>query len=123
MQEFPLRVVMTVVTRRLPVSTLQTIWSLFPTSRPTHETVDSTYYKYSRPFSTTTRHGANADYARAAKYLNQKGLDEQESQIGDAISHEKQEKEKQVRTPWHRQGSDVPPVARPRSAGAMTKGG
>ena len=31
-------------------------------------------------------------------------------------------KEKQVRKPWHREGTDQPPVARPRSAGAMTKG-
>ncbi|KAI9673188.1 MAG: hypothetical protein M1817_003051 [Caeruleum heppii] len=33
-----------------------------------------------------------------------------------------EEKEKQARTPWHREGTDVPPVARQRSAGAMTKG-
>ncbi|KAI4144265.1 MAG: hypothetical protein L6R39_004259, partial [Caloplaca ligustica] len=33
-----------------------------------------------------------------------------------------QEKEKQTRAPWHREGSNTPPVARPRSAGAMTKG-
>lgn len=34
----------------------------------------------------------------------------------------KEDKSKQIRTPWHREGSDVPPVARQRSAGAMTKG-
>jgi hypothetical protein len=28
----------------------------------------------------------------------------------------------QARTPWHREGSDKPPVKRMRSAGAMTKG-
>ncbi|KAH7135963.1 hypothetical protein B0J11DRAFT_519616 [Dendryphion nanum] len=33
-----------------------------------------------------------------------------------------EDKGKQIRTPWHREGSDVPPVARQRSAGAMTKG-
>jgi len=33
-----------------------------------------------------------------------------------------QEKEKQTKAPWHREGSDIPPVARQRSAGAMTKG-
>lgn len=32
------------------------------------------------------------------------------------------EKEKQNKAPWHREGSDVPPVARQRSAGAMIKG-
>lgn len=33
-----------------------------------------------------------------------------------------QQEEKQARTPWHREGSDTPPVARERSAGATTKG-
>ncbi|KAF2178375.1 hypothetical protein K469DRAFT_599714 [Zopfia rhizophila CBS 207.26] len=33
-----------------------------------------------------------------------------------------EDKEKQIRTPWHREGSDQPPVARQRSVGAMTKG-
>ena len=32
------------------------------------------------------------------------------------------EKEKQRKAPWHREGSDIPPVARQRSAGAMVKG-
>lgn len=35
---------------------------------------------------------------------------------------EEQSKEKQMRSPWMRAGSEKPPVARPRSAGAMTKG-
>ena len=33
-----------------------------------------------------------------------------------------QEKEKQTRAPWHREGASVPPVNRARAAGAMTKG-
>lgn len=32
------------------------------------------------------------------------------------------DKEKQNKAPWHREGSDIPPVARQRSAGATTKG-
>lgn len=32
------------------------------------------------------------------------------------------DKKKQIRTPWHREGSDRAPVATNRSAGAMTKG-
>ncbi|KAK3115186.1 hypothetical protein LTR53_005735 [Teratosphaeriaceae sp. CCFEE 6253] len=35
---------------------------------------------------------------------------------------EAESKTKQVRSPWMREGSDVPPVSRNRSAGAMTKG-
>lgn len=59
------------------------------------------------------------DYAQQARDLNQKGLDEQEAQLEDALE---EEKEKQVRAPWHREGADQPPVKRNRSAGAMTKG-
>jgi hypothetical protein len=33
-----------------------------------------------------------------------------------------EDKGKQIRTPWMREGADEPPVARQRSAGAMTKG-
>ncbi|CZT46081.1 related to COQ2-para-hydroxybenzoate--polyprenyltransferase [Rhynchosporium secalis] len=58
-----------------------------------------------------------------AKALNQKGLDEEvdgfHKQIDNAIG---QAKELQAKTPWHREGSDKPPVVRNRSAGAMTKG-
>ena len=35
---------------------------------------------------------------------------------------DKQQEDKQARTPWHREGSDTPPVARQHSAGAMTQG-
>ena len=72
-----------------------------------------------RSFVTTTPLLADKSHAQTAKELNQKGLDEHESGITDSIS---QEKEKQIRTPWHREGSNVPPVGRQRSAGAMTKG-
>jgi hypothetical protein len=75
-----------------------------------------------RVFSTTTK-WRKEDYAAKAKELNQKGLDEHEkgfnTQIDDAIG---EAKELQARTPWHREGSDQPPVKRMRSAGAMTKG-
>lgn len=42
-----------------------------------------------------------------------------ESTIEKAISADK---DKQNKAPWHREGSDIPPVARQRSAGAMIKG-
>ncbi|KAL8816020.1 MAG: hypothetical protein Q9223_004906 [Gallowayella weberi] len=54
----------------------------------------------------------------ASKEPPQKGDDAPETDINEAIA---QEKEKQTRAPWHRQGSNTPPVARQRSAGAMTK--
>jgi calcium uniporter protein, mitochondrial len=62
-------------------------------------------------------------YASQAKELNKKGQEKQEdgikSQLDDTIG---EAKELQARTPWHREGSDQPPVKRNRSAGAMTKG-
>jgi hypothetical protein len=57
--------------------------------------------------------------AQKARDLNQQGIDEQESSLDSALS---EEREKQARTPWHREGADEPPVRRQRSAGAMTKG-
>lgn len=58
-------------------------------------------------------------YAQKAKDLNQQGIDAQMSEYDTAIADEK---EKQTRAPWHREGADTPPVRRQRSAGAMTKG-
>jgi hypothetical protein len=54
-----------------------------------------------------------------AKDLNQQGVDNEMSKFDDAVDAER---EKQARTPWHREGADKPPVSRPRSASAMTKG-
>lgn len=51
--------------------------------------------------------------------VSQNITDEEKKDFDRAIA---ENKEKQIRTPWHREGSDVPPVARQRSASAMTKG-
>ena len=58
-------------------------------------------------------------YEQKAKDLNQQGIDAQMSEYDTAIADEK---EKQTRAPWHREGADTPPVRRQRSASAMTKG-
>lgn len=60
-----------------------------------------------------------ASYEQKAKALNQEGVDQQLNDYDAGIA---EEKEKQKRAPWHREGSDEPPVRRQRSAGAMTKG-
>jgi hypothetical protein len=54
-----------------------------------------------------------------AEELNNKISEEEQRDYDQRVAHDKQ---KQIRTPWHREGSDEPPVARQRSAGAMTKG-
>lgn len=71
-----------------------------------------------RHFAVSTQNFADG-YAETAEALHQKGLVEQESDIQD---HFKQAHEKQVKTPWHREGSSVPPVNQLQSAGPMTKG-
>ncbi|KAF2036612.1 hypothetical protein EK21DRAFT_51940 [Setomelanomma holmii] len=57
--------------------------------------------------------------ARPAAELNDNITQEEKDHFAKKLQ---EDKGKQIRTPWHREGSDVPPVARQRSAGAMTKG-
>ena len=54
-----------------------------------------------------------------AAQLHQDPTQEELSHFDRAVA---EDKNKQIRTPWMREGSDQPPVARQRSAGAMTKG-
>jgi hypothetical protein len=82
----------------------------------------SSSQSFNRVFSSTNLQ-RKEDYTARAKELHQKSADEHEddfhSQIDNAMG---QAKELQTRTPWHREGSDKPPVKRMRSAGAVTKG-
>lgn len=57
--------------------------------------------------------------ARPASELNNNITQEEKDDFARKLQ---EDKGKQIRTPWHREGSDIPPVARQRSAGAMTKG-
>jgi hypothetical protein len=57
--------------------------------------------------------------ARPATKLNEKITQEEKDHFAVKL---REDRGKQIRTPWHREGSDTPPVARQRSAGAMTKG-
>jgi hypothetical protein len=95
-------------------------------SRPS--TLLQSWIPFSRPFSSAESLWKQSAATDQAKRLSQQSLDEQESefkdggfdnQIDNAIGAQK---ELQARTPWHREGSDKPPVKRLRSAGAMTKG-
>ena len=60
-----------------------------------------------------------SSYAQPAHKLSQDVSHEEKSHYDAVIEHSK---EQQVRSPWTRAGSDLPPVARQRSAGAMVKG-
>lgn len=61
----------------------------------------------------------NNSNARPASELNDNITQEEKDHFARKLE---EDKGKQIRTPWHREGSDQPPVARQRSAGAMTKG-
>jgi hypothetical protein len=80
-----------------------------------------------RTFTLTAKLGAEApkfnqynnSNARPASELNDNITQEEKDHFAKKLE---EDKGKQIRTPWHREGSDVAPVARQRSAGAMTKG-
>jgi hypothetical protein len=76
-----------------------------------------------RPFS-SSRAWSNENSTAKAKAPNGRDQETHEqqafnTQIDNAVG---EAKELQTRTPWHREGTDKPPVKRQRSAGAMTKG-
>jgi hypothetical protein len=76
-----------------------------------------------QPFS-STRIWRRDQEAERAKAPDKNRLVEHERgfhrQIDNAFG---EAKELQRRTPWHREGTDKPPVKKMRNAGAMTKGG
>lgn len=77
--------------------------------------------RYLKPFSHSSKHlSSTLLRCQTTRFLHQDVHHQQPAKWDDAIV---QEKEKQIRTPWHREGAEEPPVKKPRSAGAMTKGG
>jgi len=63
--------------------------------------------------------GYDNSNARPAVELDHNVTQEEKDDFAKRLA---EDKGKQIKTPWHREGSDTPPVARQRSAGAMTKG-
>lgn len=77
-----------------------------------------------RPFSVTTSNFIQertdtSSNSQPARDLNNNVTEEEKKDFDQKVA---EDKGKQIRTPWHREGSDIPPVSRLRSAGAMTKG-
>ena len=71
------------------------------------------------PNPTASELGEHSSYAQPAHKVSQSVSQEEEDHYDRLVEHSK---EQQVRSPWMRAGSDTPPVARQRSASAMTKG-
>ncbi|KAL8729819.1 MAG: hypothetical protein Q9181_004865 [Wetmoreana brouardii] len=97
------------------------IWPVVGTCLQFHllQTSDGPVLARVAVFSHSSRVEVEGRYTGPAKELHQKSNDAQEYDLNEAIA---QEKEKQTKAPWHREGSNIPPVARQRSASAMTKG-
>jgi calcium uniporter protein, mitochondrial len=76
-----------------------------------------------RAFTNATRLALETDsgsaYTRPAQNLSQDITPEEKVHWDKQLA---EDKTAQIRTPWHREGSDEAPAARQRSAGAMTKG-
>ncbi|KAF2103798.1 hypothetical protein NA57DRAFT_70007 [Rhizodiscina lignyota] len=84
------------------------------TSKPATGHIFRTIITSSKP------HASDSSYAAPAEKLNHDVSEEEKLDYDRRIAEEG--KERQIRTPWHRAGSEAPPVARERSAGAMTRG-
>ncbi|EGP83723.1 uncharacterized protein MYCGRDRAFT_62800 [Zymoseptoria tritici IPO323] len=66
-----------------------------------------------------TKSAPDSSFSRPAAELSHNVTQDEKDHFSRVESESKQ---MQARSPWTREGSDVPPVHRPRSAGAMTKG-
>ena len=65
----------------------------------------------------------NGESSSSAKAPHDKNPNPERTTYGSHVEDEiGQLKKNQLKTPWHREGSDKPPVRRLRSASAMTKG-
>ncbi|KAF2434584.1 hypothetical protein EJ08DRAFT_646529 [Tothia fuscella] len=79
--------------------------------------ISSRHFSVTRPLKVDAE--SDASHSQPASDLHHEISSEEKSHYDKAIAADKG---RQIRTPWHRDGSDKPPVARERSAGAMTKG-
>lgn len=61
----------------------------------------------------------DSSHSQPAHKLSHNVSDEEKNHYDNMVEHSKAN---QIKSPWMREGSDTPPVARQRSAGAMTKG-
>jgi hypothetical protein len=114
--------------RRKPISV-----SILSCSSPA-TTASFQSYQIRRPFAVSSinrfprprapndgKQNPAASYSQPASKVSQNVLPDEKEHF-ERIERESELKAKQLASPWTREGSDVPPVARPRSAGAMTKG-
>lgn len=94
----------------------------WPTSRISHQCTrtfgQSTRLRLREQSKGVTAENSTSQGQPAANLSQNVGKEEKEH-YDRVVEHSKQS---QMRSPWMREGSDKPPVARLRSAGAMVKG-
>ena len=104
---------------RKPILTSSSCSSSYLTRRPF--TVSASH-QYPRPRAPNDgKQNPAASYSQPASKVSH-DVSQPEKDHYERLEREAELKAKQLASPWTREGSDVPPVARNRSAGAMTKG-
>lgn len=94
--------------------------SISPPTRPHRLFATSTIQQFPRERkSFDTKSAPDSSFSRPATEFSQNVSPEEKDHFSRVEDNSKQ---MQTRSPWMREGSDVPPVHRLRSAGAMTKG-
>ncbi|KAL8967820.1 MAG: hypothetical protein Q9197_005220, partial [Variospora fuerteventurae] len=108
------------VTRRAPTALRSTFRTRTSHLRVPHaQSLGIRPRNASASFSHLTRLNVEGRFTGAVKNAQERRDNAAEPDLDEAVA---QEKEKQTRAPWHREGSNTPPVARQRSASAMVKG-
>ncbi|ORY12806.1 hypothetical protein BCR34DRAFT_511909 [Clohesyomyces aquaticus] len=114
---------LSLIPRAFPASTLARKFPPIQLRGPNPNAVQQRAFTVTRHVRIARGRQDKGDYensnARPAVDLNNNITQEEKDDYERRLQ---EDKGKQIRTPWHREGSDVPPVARMRSAGAMTKG-
>lgn len=109
--------------RRKPIlSSSSPAITLFQTCHVRRPFTVSSATNYPRPRAPNDgKQNPAASYSQPASKVSN-NVTPQEEEHYERLERESEMKAKQLASPWTREGSDVPPVKRPRSAGAMTKG-
>jgi hypothetical protein len=106
----------------LALSSSPTTTTLFQTCHARRPFTQSTSPQYPRPRAPNDgKQNPTASYAQPASKVSQ-NVTPAEKEHYEQVERQSEMKAKQLASPWTREGSEIPPVAKPRSAGAMTKG-
>lgn len=108
--------------RRKPISLSPAITTVYQSCHARRPFTVSTTAQYPRPRAPNDgKQNPTASYSQPASKVSQNVTPGEEEHF-EQVERQSEMKAKQLASPWTREGSEIPPVAKPRSAGAMTKG-